>query len=229
MTKKINHPSLTFNQSTVSQITSQKHLGVILDSSLSFDEHLISVQSKINKTIGLLCKLQNTLPRQALITINKAFVRPHLDYGTILYNQAYIVSFHQKVEKIQYSACKAITRAFRGTSKEIIQPELGLECLESRRWLRKLGFFFKTKKKVTGLSIYNNSTKKVIIHYEKIKRNSAKHNFSKNLFFPSAAIEWNNLNQDFRNTESCTLFRSSILKFIRPSPNSFYNLRILWA
>ena len=216
MTKKINHPSLTFNQSTVSQITSQKHLGVILDSSLSFDEHLISVQSKINKTIGLLCKLQNTLPRQALITINKAFVRPHLDYGTILYNQAYIVSFHQKVEKIQYSACKAITRAFRGTSKEIIHPELGLECLESRRWLRKLGFFFKTKKKV-------------IIHYEKIKRNSAKHNFSKNLFFPSAAIEWNNLNQDFRNSESCTLFRSSILKFIRPSPNSFYNLRILWA
>ena len=147
MTKKINHPSLTFNQSTASQITSQKHLGVILDSSLSFDEHLISVQSKINKTIGLLCKLQNTLPRQALITINKAFVRPHLDYGTILYNQAYIVSFHQKVEKIQYSACKAITRAFRGTSKEIIHPELGLECLESRRWLRKLGFFFKTLQK----------------------------------------------------------------------------------
>ena len=36
-----------------SQSTSQKHLGVILDYSLSFDEHLISVQSKTNKTIGL--------------------------------------------------------------------------------------------------------------------------------------------------------------------------------
>ena len=107
-TKKINHPP-TFNKSTVSQSTSQKHLGVIRDASLSFEEHLISVQSKTNKTICLLHKLQNTLPRQALITIYKAFVRPHLDYGDILYDQAYNASFHQKLEKIQYSACIAIT------------------------------------------------------------------------------------------------------------------------
>ena len=85
---------------------------VILDASLSFDEHLISVESKTNKTIGLLRKLQNTLPRQALITIYKAFVRPHLDYGDILYDQAYNASFHQKLEKIKYNACIAITGAF---------------------------------------------------------------------------------------------------------------------
>ena len=85
-TKKLNHPPLTFSKSTVIQSTYQKHLGVILDVSLSFDEHLISIQSKTNKTIGLLRKLQNTSPRPALITIYKAFVRPHLDYGDILYD-----------------------------------------------------------------------------------------------------------------------------------------------
>ena len=42
------------------------------------------VTTKINKTIGLLRKLQNLLPRTALIKIYKAFVRPHLDYGDIL-------------------------------------------------------------------------------------------------------------------------------------------------
>ena len=36
-TKKINHPPLTCSKSTVIQTASQKHLGVILDSSLSFD------------------------------------------------------------------------------------------------------------------------------------------------------------------------------------------------
>ena len=54
MAKQINHTFILFSKSTVSQTTSQKYLGVILDSSLSFDEHLISVQSKTNKTIGLL-------------------------------------------------------------------------------------------------------------------------------------------------------------------------------
>ena len=71
-TKKLNHPPLTFSKSTVSQSTYQKHLGVILDASLSFNEHLISVQSKANKTIDLLRKFHNTLPRQALITTYNA-------------------------------------------------------------------------------------------------------------------------------------------------------------
>ena len=59
------------------------------------------VTTKINKTIGLLRKLQNLLPRTALIKIYKAFVRPHLDYGDILYHQAFSLSFQQKLESIQ--------------------------------------------------------------------------------------------------------------------------------
>ena len=59
---------------------------------------------KISKTIGLFRKLQNLLPRAALVTIYKAFIRPHLDYCDILYDQAYNMSFHQKLESIQYNA-----------------------------------------------------------------------------------------------------------------------------
>ena len=87
--KEIYHPPLVFNNTSVSQSSSQKHLGVILDSKLIFDEHLKMVSLKISKTLGLLRKLHNLLPRSALITIYKAFVRPHLDYGDILYDQAY--------------------------------------------------------------------------------------------------------------------------------------------
>ena len=46
------------------------------------------VSLKISKTLGLLRKLHNLLPRFALITIYKAFVRPYLDYGDILNDQA---------------------------------------------------------------------------------------------------------------------------------------------
>ena len=91
------------------------------------------VTTNVNKTIGLLRKLQNLLPRTALITIYKAFVRPHLDYGDILYDQAFNLSFQQKLESIQYRACLAITGAIRGTSRENIYQELGLESLQSRR------------------------------------------------------------------------------------------------
>ena len=129
-TKEIYHPQLVFNNTNVSQSSSQKHLGVILDSNLIFDEHLKMVSLKISKTLGLLRKLHNLLPRSALITIYKAFVRPYLDYHDILDDQAYNMSFHHKLESIQYNACLAITGAIRGTSKEKLYQELGFDSLQ---------------------------------------------------------------------------------------------------
>ena len=101
------------------------------------------VQRNVNKTIGLLRKLQNILPRQSLITIYKSFIRPHLDYGDIIYDRAYNSSFHQNIESIQYNAALAITGAIRGTSKEKIYQELGFESLQQRCWYRKLCCLFK--------------------------------------------------------------------------------------
>ena len=120
------HPQLVFNNNPVHETATQKHLGMFLDFKLNFQEHFENMLNKVNKTIGLLRKLQNTLPRPSLLTIYKSFIRPHLDYGDIIYDQAYNASFQQKVESIQYNAALAITGAIRGTSKEKLFEELGL-------------------------------------------------------------------------------------------------------
>ena len=100
--KKATHPPLLSNNNDISQVNFQTHLGVILDVKLTFEEHLKNVFNKTNKTIGLLKKLSNLLPRQAfLVTIYKAFIRPHLDYGEVLYDQAFNKSFHVKMESVQ--------------------------------------------------------------------------------------------------------------------------------
>ena len=72
---------------------------------------------KISKTISLLRKLQNNLPRAPLVTIYKSFVRPHLDYGDILYDQIFINSFHERLESIQYNAALEITGTIKGNSR----------------------------------------------------------------------------------------------------------------
>ena len=112
--EKLSQPSLIFNNNIVTQSLTQKHLGMLLDTKLGFQEHLKSIFSKVNKTIGLLRKLHRILPRSPLLTIYKSFIRPHLDYGDIIYDQAYNASFHQKLGSVQYNAALAI----RGTSKE---------------------------------------------------------------------------------------------------------------
>ena len=78
------HPPLIFNNIPVAQTNSRKHLGMQLDKKLNFEEHLKKVESKVNKTIGIIRKLQNFLPRSALLTIYKSFIRPHIDSGDII-------------------------------------------------------------------------------------------------------------------------------------------------
>ena len=155
--KKFCHLSLRFNNNNVSQASSQKHLGLTLDNRLTFDNHLTNVSNKISKTIGLLRKLQNILPRPALLTIYKCFIRPHLDYEDIIYDQAYNLSFHQKLESIQYNAALALTGAIRGSSREKLCQELGLESLQLRRWYRKLCCFYKIYK-IKFIKIYKSDS-----------------------------------------------------------------------
>ena len=49
----------------------------------------------------------------------------------------------EKLESVQYSAARAITGTWRGTSQEKLYAELGWESLSSRRWSRRLTLFFK--------------------------------------------------------------------------------------
>ena len=56
--QKTNCNPVYFNHNSLQQVLSQKHFGVYLDNKLNFQKHLNNVLSKLNKTIGLLRKLQ---------------------------------------------------------------------------------------------------------------------------------------------------------------------------
>ena len=62
-------------------------------------------------------KLQKFLPRSVLITLYEAFVRTHLDYGDIIYDEAYNETFHQKLESIQFNVFLALSEATEGSSR----------------------------------------------------------------------------------------------------------------
>ena len=70
--------------------------------------------------------MQNTSLTLALITIYKDFIRPHLDFGDILYDQAYITYFHPKLETTRYNTC-LLAAVIYGTWKEKLYQELGLQ------------------------------------------------------------------------------------------------------
>ena len=92
----IDHPVVLFNDIPVKQVNEHKHLGIVLDSKLSFSAHIKSAISKTRKGIGLLKYLSKYLPRHTLNELYKLYVRPHLDYGDVIYHiPAKICEFSQ--------------------------------------------------------------------------------------------------------------------------------------
>ena len=221
---KTNHATLIFNDNPAHQVALQKHLGMFLDCKLNFEEHLKTIVNKINKTIGLLRKFQNFLPRKSLLTIYKSFIQPHLDYGNIVYDQTYNTSFHQRLESLQYNAALAINGAIRGTSKEKPFNELGLESLQNRRCYRKLSFLYELITNQSLSYLFNMIPRKNASHPTRGSDNipllGTKQNFFQYSYFRAAIKEWNSLDTDIRKSDSISIFKKRILSFIGPLPNS---------
>ena len=102
----------------------------------------------------LLRKLRHSIPRKPLLSIYKTFLRPHLDYCDI-YDKPHNEKFIDTIESIQYNAALTITGAIKGTSKEKLFNELGLEYLKDRRWMRRLCLSHKIYNLKSSKYLYN--------------------------------------------------------------------------
>ena len=66
---KENYPPLQLNSTDLQVADSQKHLGLILDSKLNFNQNIESKIIKCNKIIGLMKKISLILSRKSLLTV----------------------------------------------------------------------------------------------------------------------------------------------------------------
>ena len=110
------NPVVYFNNTPVNATATHKHLGMIIDSKLSYEGYLQSAFSKVNKAIGLLRKLQLTPSRKSLVTIYKPFIL--IKIIVTVSGRASNELCYQSLESLQYSAAVAITGEITGSSSE---------------------------------------------------------------------------------------------------------------
>ena len=126
---KTNHPNIIFNGNTVQKRANQKHRGLILDEKLTFNDHITSKLTTVNKLISTLRKLCHYMPRDSLVKIYKSFTRPHLDYADVIFDKPRNATFSNRIVSAQYNAALAKTGTIRGTSNEKLYQELGFEAM----------------------------------------------------------------------------------------------------
>ena len=235
----IQHPPLFFNNIMVKQVSEHKHLGLTLDSKLTFANHISEKISKARKGIGVIKYLSSYVPVKTLDQIYKMYVRPHLDFCDVIYHIPEIDSLFvsssrlsywmNRIERLQYQAGLAVTGAWQGTNTEKIYEELGWESLSKRRWFRRLVQFFKIQNNLTpeylrepipSFRAYGISTRSGNM----IPLLEAKREYYRNSFFPDAIGIWNNLDPSLRKTKSLSIFKSNILKILRPPKKNIFDI-----
>ena len=221
------HPTISLKNIPGERASYQKHLGIILDEKLNFKQHIDNAILKINKGISVIKKLRYSLPRKSLVTIYKAFLRPLIDYGDIIYDQPQNESFCDKLESVQYKAALAITGAIQGTSREKIYQELGLESLKNRRWYKRLCCMFKIMNEEAPKYLTNMIPKgqqTIVTRNSNIPTFYCRADCFKYSFFPSTLKDWFNLDASIRNSESIAIFKRRLLSLIRPFQSNLYNI-----
>ena len=233
-----NHPPIFFNNIPVMKVHEHKHLGIILDSKLSFASHFQSIVSKCKQGIGMLRFLSKYMPRYTLNEMYKLYVRPHLDYGDVIYHipqnahdcsqTVTLTNSMEKLESIQYSAALAITGAWKGTSRQKIYDELGWKSLNHRRWSRLLVPFFKITNNLTP--DYTRSplpqlqkSGYILRRQASVGQIHARTEKFKASFYPNCLSEWEKLNPEIKQAHSVSAFKKQLFAFIRPPKKLVYN------
>jgi len=79
--------SVNFSGTNVECVSSHKVLGVVVNENLCWKEHCHVICTKVQKSLFLLRKLKNVLPKSAKLQFYNSFILPHLDYcSTIWFN-----------------------------------------------------------------------------------------------------------------------------------------------
>ena len=98
-----------------------RYLGMIPDSKLTFLSHIKKAIVKARRGIGIIRFLSKYVARDVLDQIYKLYVRPHLDYGDIIYHKydpEFKLDFTKRLESTQYSAALAVSRAWREKNRQ---------------------------------------------------------------------------------------------------------------
>ena len=132
-------------------------------------------------------------------------------------------------ESVQYNAALAITGCIRGTSREKLYNELGLESLSDRRWYRKLIFFYKMLNNLSAPYLkdyvhYSNPTKPYRTRNKRplLSLDSTRTTRFQGTFFPNCVKIWNELDPELTKLPSLASFKNALLSFVRPTPNSIF-------
>ena len=99
---------LSSNDNPINIVSSTKYLGVFIDNKLNFKEHILTLENKIARSVGILSKVRYNFPLKTLLQLYHALIHPLLTYGIVVWGSTY-PSYLSKLKTLQNKAMQIIS------------------------------------------------------------------------------------------------------------------------
>ena len=209
---------------TLSIVNEYKYLGVIIDSTLSWEAHVDSVVSKVAKKIGTLRRAGNSLTQAARRQYYLSVIQSDLQYGTNAYWTTLTNARQNRLIRSSKRALRSVINAPTTTPTKTILSLLNLSPLETRLKLKLLVHTFRC--------IHNKASSLLCAQYQVRSPTHSTHRTTRAQTYTSLIIPqvsksagakspaffstllWNELPSDLRSLSSVHSFRQKLMVYL---------------
>ncbi len=106
--KKSNPLTVLISGQIIQQVDSHKHLGILLDNKLNFNEHVNKLCNKLNSSVALLARTRKFINQQTAFLLYNALVLPRIDYCCMVWGAR--PTLVNKIQKLQNRALRIVLK-----------------------------------------------------------------------------------------------------------------------
>ena len=219
---KLTRPSLQFQNTQLTFVDSHKHLGVTFSSDGTWHAHITKIASFASKILGSMRMLKFKLKRKTLNQIYISYLRPLLEYASIVWDSC-TINEKETLEKIQYEAARIVTGLTRSVSIDRLIKEIGWVSLADRRKIQKLTLVYKHRSgelprylsELYPITILQN-TNYNLRNQENYATVTRRLEIYSQSVIPSSTKLWNTFDIDIRNSATLSSFKSKLKTIFKP-------------
>ena len=108
--KTVDHPQFFIGDSQVENIDQSKYLGVIIDRSLNWEEHISNLRTKVSCAIGFLKYYRKFLPQNMLSKMYRGIVEPHFRFCCSVWECCGVTKLRM-LQKLQNRAARIVVKS----------------------------------------------------------------------------------------------------------------------
>jgi hypothetical protein len=207
----------------IDEVVKTKFLGVIINSTLTWQDHIKTVCNKVSKSIGILYKVRKNVKSDILLTLYHTLIEPYFLYCNIVWASQNTVYLHKLLLK-QKKAVRIVTCAKWDAHTQPIFKELNLLTIPSLNLFQIYCFMYKVSKGlmpsafqnlfVENFSVHDHFTRQSA-HLHIVKHRTTTRAFSIKIY---GAKLWNDLTasapDEIIHAPSFPVFKSKCKRYI---------------